>query len=154
MSRKKSTWPGFPDPVPEDAEKKGLFRLIIFLKVFSEKSSLVIFSVNKRSKLQVSHCLRLELWGKIEGQFSPVGLIYGALSDRGFCGVGEHSHKKAAILVTYTGGSNLSCAYVCEGAHWMSNIVLSIGIFRYFSTEMSSGVGSLRWIYCVWAEMQ
>jgi len=64
--------------------------------------------------------------------------------NRGFCGVGKHSHKKAAILVTYTGGSNLSCAYVSEGADLMSKIVLGIGIFRYFSIETSSGVGSLR----------
>ncbi len=59
----------------------------------------------------------------------------------GFCGVGKHSHKKAIIPVTYTGGSNLSCAYVCEGADLMSKIVLGIGIFRDFSIETSSKAG-------------
>ena len=62
----------------------------------------------------------------------------------GFCEVGKHNHKKATILVTYTGGSNLSCAYVSEGADLMSKIVLGIGIFRDFSIDTSSEVGSLR----------
>ena len=87
-------------------------------------------------------------WSTVEEDERSLALSEVCLSsvrfDRGFCGVGKHSHKKAAILVTYTGGSNLSCAYVSEGADLMSKIVLGIGIFRDFSIETSSGVGSLR----------
>ena len=67
-----------------------------------------------------------------------------SLSDLGFCGVGKHSHKKATILVSYTGGSNLSCAYVSEGADLTSTMVLGIGIFRDFSIDATSEVSSLR----------
>jgi len=62
----------------------------------------------------------------------------------GFCGVGKHSYKKAAILEAYTGTSNLACAYVFEGADLMSKTVLGIGIFRDFRMETSSEAGSLR----------
>ena len=67
-----------------------------------------------------------------------------AFQDLGFCGVGKHSHKKATILVAYTGRANLSCAYVLEGAELMSRTVLGIGIFKDFSIETSPEVGSLR----------
>jgi hypothetical protein len=62
----------------------------------------------------------------------------------GFCGVGKHIHKKATIPVSYTDESNLSCAYVLEGAKLMSTTALGIGIFKDFSIEMRSEVGSLR----------
>ena len=64
--------------------------------------------------------------------------------NRGFCGVGKHSHKRVTILVTYTGRSNLPCAYVSEGADLMSNTALGIGIFKDFSIDTSWEVGSLR----------
>ena len=67
-----------------------------------------------------------------------------AIQDRGFCGVDKHSYKKATIPVTYTGGSNLSCAYVSEGADLTSKTVLGIGIFRDFSIVTRSDDGSLR----------
>jgi len=69
---------------------------------------------------------------------------FNRVSDLGFCGVGKHSYKKAAILDCYAGRSNLSCAYASEGAGLMSKTALGIGIFRDFRMETSSGVGSLR----------
>ena len=43
--------------------------------------------------------------------------------DLGFCGVGKHSYKKAAILDCYAGRSNLSCAYASVGADRTPKIV-------------------------------
>ncbi len=60
-----------------------------------------------------------------------------------FCGVGKHSHRRAINLVTCTRWSNLSCAYVSEGADLTSKTVLGIGIFRDLSIATSSEVGSL-----------
>jgi len=64
--------------------------------------------------------------------------------DLGFCGVGKHSYKKAIILVSYTRGSNLPCAYSSESAELMFKTALGIGIFRDFSIETSSEEGSFR----------
>jgi len=64
--------------------------------------------------------------------------------DLGFCRVGKHSHKKAINLVTCIRGSNLACAYVLEGADWISKTVLGIGISRDLRVLTSSAVGSLR----------
>ncbi len=65
------------------------------------------------------------------------------LLDPVFCGVGKHSHRRAINLVTCTRWSNLSCAYVSEGADLTSKTVLGIGIFRDLSIATSSEVGSL-----------
>ena len=86
----------------------------------------------------LSH-LNDRLWDRYEDEFLQL-----TGNPEELDGVGKHSHKKATILATYTDGSNLSCAYVSEGADLMSKIVLGIGIFSDLSVPASPEAGSLR----------
>ena len=51
--------------------KKGLLPIMVLLKVFSEKNSLITFSVKKMSGFQVSYAPRSQTMGKNGGSVLP-----------------------------------------------------------------------------------